>query len=218
MTVCVPADNVASATKFYDSGMDWDPTHLKGLPGHSTVPRSPVVSPREEDSMAQDVVPGFLWTVSVQCRQYVKATHVAELCLANNALQDADLALLCYGLRQLSNLRKLDLSSNRHVTWRGLAALAQVLRTTTILEASSSLACAGAGHLALQELHLDNISVGEVGAQLLCSVLAANTAMQMLSMNECSITDKSAAGFQNVLFSNSTLKTLLLDRNRCARY
>lgn len=149
-------------------------------------------------------------------RPQMRADGIAELYLAGNGLTDPDVALLCQGLRSARALRKLDLSDNTRLTWQGVAAIAQLVQVqpNPVLDAAHVLG--GAGCLALRELHLDRVRVGDAGAHMIGEAVAANDLLEVLSLNQCRIGAGGAAVFQSVVFANSTLRTLLLDDNRCA--
>ena len=203
-----------SSTKLYDHESDWDPLGLQGLEGHSRVPRTCTPAPLSPVGPPQCEA-GPLWAMPLAQRAQLRTDGVAELYLANNGLRDADVALLCQGLRSVKQLRKLDLSDNTRLTWQGVAAVAQLVQ----VQANPALDCAhvlgGAGCLALQELHLDRVRVGDAGSQMIGEAMAANDVLEVLSLNNCRIGAAGAAALQNVAFANSTLKSLLLDDNRC---
>ena len=150
-------------------------------------------------------------------RERINAHVVQELCLARSNLSDADVALLCQGVRALPCLRKLDLSRNAALTWRAAAALSQMLDGRPVARRQPPHVLAGPGVCELQELHLDGSQIRDAGAAYLLPALCSNAALRTLSLCDCGIGGAAVADhFRAVVFQNAHLQTLLLAGNRCS--
>jgi len=123
-------------------------------------------------------------------------------------------ALLAQGLRQCPHLGELDLSLNKRVTWRGVAAIQQLLDTRTIARRLPEQSLCGPGSAALRELRLNGVPVGGAGAKLLADALQHNSELQLLALQECDIDAAGAHALGAMLRGNRALKSLLLGWNR----
>lgn len=214
------ADRVKKKHGTFSKRSDRGPLHLKGLPGSLRLPSgSNVSTPPSVGVVPASIRPlrdGPLWMVPVATRHLLRAAHVRALCLADNCLTDDDVALICQGARSLPHLEKLDLSQNTCLTSRGLAALSQLLDTRPVARRHPQHILAGAGHAALQELHLDGVPIRDSGARVLCTALTANDTLRLLSACRCGVGSGAGQGLHNVLFQNHTLQSLFLSNNWCA--
>ncbi|XP_059775697.1 NACHT, LRR and PYD domains-containing protein 3 isoform X4 [Balaenoptera ricei] len=123
---------------------------------------------------------------------------LVELDLSHNALGDFGIRLLCVGLRHLfCNLKKLWLV-NSGITSSGCLALCSVLSTNQNLT----------------HLYLRGNALGDVGIKLLCKgLLHAHCKLQVLELDNCSLTSHCCWGLSTLLTSNQSLRKLSLGNN-----
>ncbi|KAM9104090.1 NACHT, LRR and PYD domains-containing protein 3 isoform 3-T3 [Megaptera novaeangliae] len=123
---------------------------------------------------------------------------LVELDLSHNALGDFGIRLLCVGLRHLfCNLKKLWLV-NSGITSGGCLALCSVLSTNQNLT----------------HLYLRGNALGDVGLKLLCKgLLHAHCKLQVLELDNCSLTSHCCWGLSTLLTSNQSLRKLSLGNN-----
>ncbi|XP_060002594.1 NACHT, LRR and PYD domains-containing protein 3 isoform X4 [Lagenorhynchus albirostris] len=123
---------------------------------------------------------------------------LVELDLSHNALGDFGIRLLCVGLRHLfCNLKKLWLV-NSGITSGGCVALCSVLSTNKNLT----------------HLYLQGNALGDVGVKLLCKgLLHAHCKLQVLELDNCSLTSHCCWGLSTLLTSNQSLRKLSLGNN-----
>ncbi|XP_059862709.1 NACHT, LRR and PYD domains-containing protein 3 isoform X3 [Delphinus delphis] len=123
---------------------------------------------------------------------------LVELDLSHNALGDFGIRLLCVGLRHLfCNLKKLWLV-NSGITSGGCVALCSVLSTNKNLT----------------HLYLRGNALGDVGVKLLCKgLLHAHCKLQVLELDNCSLTSHCCWGLSTLLTSNQSLRKLSLGNN-----
>ncbi|CAO2643360.1 NACHT, LRR and PYD domains-containing protein 3 [Lemmus lemmus] len=121
-----------------------------------------------------------------------------ELDLSDNALGDFGVRLLCVGLQHLfCNLQKLWLV-NSGLTSVCCSAL------TTVLKASRSLT----------HLYLRNNALGDTGLKLLCEgLLHPDCKLQMLELDNCSLTSHCCWNLSKMLTRNRSLRKLNLGNN-----
>lgn len=92
---------------------------------------------------------GPLWMTPAATRHQITCRRIRALCLADNALTDGDVALVCQGARGLPDLEKLDLSGNVELTNRAVAAVCQLLDTRQLARRRPLTTLSGAGTLPL---------------------------------------------------------------------
>lgn len=188
---------------------------MGGLASGDAIPTKPPAT--EPDAPEATVSEGPLWALPEAARGLVAARNIRALCLANNDLCDADVALVCQAIRALSAFETLDLSSNARLSSRGAAAVSQLLDTRASARARPAHILSGAGVSSLRELFLDGVPLGDGdGAEALLEALAANDTLRVLSACSCGIGGHAGERFRAMLFSNATLRSLLLTGNRCA--
>ncbi|XP_027402557.1 NACHT, LRR and PYD domains-containing protein 3 isoform X2 [Bos indicus x Bos taurus] len=123
---------------------------------------------------------------------------LVELDLSHNALGDFGIRLLCVGLRHLfCNLKKLWLV-NSGLTSGCCPALSSVLSTNQNLT----------------HLYLQGNALGDMGVKLLCEgLLHRNCKLQVLELDNCSLTSHCCWDLSTLLTSNQSLRKLCLGNN-----
>ncbi|XP_068837300.1 NACHT, LRR and PYD domains-containing protein 3 isoform X3 [Capricornis sumatraensis] len=123
---------------------------------------------------------------------------LVELDLSHNALGDFGIRLLCVGLRHLfCNLKKLWLV-NSGLTSGCCPALSSVLSTNQNLT----------------HLYLQGNALGDMGVKLLCEgLLHHNCKLQVLELDNCSLTSHCCWDLSTLLTSNQSLRKLSLGNN-----
>ncbi|KAM9729750.1 NACHT, LRR and PYD domains-containing protein 3 isoform 2-T2 [Dama dama] len=123
---------------------------------------------------------------------------LVELDLSHNALGDFGIRLLCVGLRHLfCNLKKLWLV-NSGLTSGCCPALSSVLSTNQNLT----------------HLYLQGNALGDMGVKLLCKgLLHHNCKLQVLELDNCSLTSHCCWDLSTLLTSNQSLRKLSLGNN-----
>ncbi|XP_065774444.1 NACHT, LRR and PYD domains-containing protein 3 isoform X2 [Muntiacus reevesi] len=123
---------------------------------------------------------------------------LVELDLSHNALGDFGIRLLCVGLRHLfCNLKKLWLV-NSGLTSGCCPALSSVLSTNQNLT----------------HLYLQGNALGDMGVKLLCEgLLHDNCKLQVLELDNCSLTSHCCWNLSTLLTSNQSLRKLSLGNN-----
>ncbi|XP_070321313.1 NACHT, LRR and PYD domains-containing protein 3 isoform X2 [Odocoileus virginianus] len=123
---------------------------------------------------------------------------LVELDLSHNALGDFGIRLLCVGLRHLfCNLKKLWLV-NSGLTSGCCPALSSVLSTNPNLT----------------HLYLQGNALGDMGVKLLCKgLLHHDCKLQVLELDNCSLTSHCCWDLSTLLTSNQSLRKLSLGNN-----
>uniref|UniRef100_A0ABK0M2Q0 NACHT, LRR and PYD domains-containing protein 3 n=1 Tax=Rattus norvegicus TaxID=10116 RepID=A0ABK0M2Q0_RAT len=123
---------------------------------------------------------------------------LVELDLSDNALGDFGVRLLCVGLKHLlCNLQKLWLV-NSGLTSLCCSALTSVLKTNQNLT----------------HLYLRSNALGDMGLKLLCEgLLHPDCKLQMLELDNCSLTSHSCWDLSTILTHNQSLRKLNLSNN-----
>ncbi|XP_077632027.1 NACHT, LRR and PYD domains-containing protein 3 isoform X2 [Crocuta crocuta] len=123
---------------------------------------------------------------------------LVELDLSHNSLGDFGIRLLCVGLRHLfCNLKKLWLM-NSGLTSGCCPALSSVLSTNQ----------------KLTHLYLQGNALGDTGVKLLCEgLLQPSCKLQILELDNCSLTSHCCWDLSTLLTSNQSLRDLSLGNN-----
>ncbi|XP_060002592.1 NACHT, LRR and PYD domains-containing protein 3 isoform X2 [Lagenorhynchus albirostris] len=123
---------------------------------------------------------------------------LTRLYLGENALGDSGVGILCEKAKNPQcNLQKLGLV-NSGITSGGCVALCSVLSTNKNLT----------------HLYLQGNALGDVGVKLLCKgLLHAHCKLQVLELDNCSLTSHCCWGLSTLLTSNQSLRKLSLGNN-----
>ncbi|XP_059862707.1 NACHT, LRR and PYD domains-containing protein 3 isoform X1 [Delphinus delphis] len=123
---------------------------------------------------------------------------LTRLYLGENALGDSGVGILCEKAKNPQcNLQKLGLV-NSGITSGGCVALCSVLSTNKNLT----------------HLYLRGNALGDVGVKLLCKgLLHAHCKLQVLELDNCSLTSHCCWGLSTLLTSNQSLRKLSLGNN-----
>ncbi|CAD7700997.1 unnamed protein product, partial [Ostreobium quekettii] len=110
----------------------------------------------------------------------------------------------------------LDISLNPRITWRGAAALSELLDTVNIKQHArhqSAIESSPRPPPCLRRLALDGLPIGDAGGRALCDRLICNDALTRLSARGCGIGAASAGSLGWMLQENATLEVLRIGWN-----
>mmetsp|Transcript_32267 Transcript_32267/g.65629 ORF Transcript_32267/g.65629 Transcript_32267/m.65629 type:complete len:698 (+) Transcript_32267:77-2170(+) len=121
------------------------------------------------------------------------ALYLKEVLLCGNDFDDEDLQTLVAALTNATTLQSLWLSSNRSIAAAGLRALSQLF--------SSASVCP------LETLHIEDMNIGDEGAEALVDGLRGNTTLKhlVLTPDSAGITSTGWAAFSRLLCDTSSI-------------
>ncbi|XP_042360428.1 NACHT, LRR and PYD domains-containing protein 12-like isoform X2 [Plectropomus leopardus] len=125
-------------------------------------------------------------------------SHLRELDLSNNELQDSGVKLLSAGLKSVNcTLRQLRLK-------QCMLSKESCKELAPTLSSSSST---------VKELDMSNNELRDSGVELLSALLESSNLLETLRLNQCGVTEKSCESIASALSSDMSLKELDLSNN-----